>query len=76
VTRSATRTRQGWVAASFFAAAALHVAAPAGPHSWHVLHLVAQKLYVNAIHLVSPRPSGRGQNTPAPPVQPAPPQTR
>ena len=24
---------------------AIHVATPAGPHSWHFVHLVAQKLY-------------------------------
>ncbi len=33
------------MASTAAAAAALHAIAPAGPHSWHWLHLVAQKLY-------------------------------
>jgi len=42
-------TRRNWrmraVVAGLTAAAVLHLAAPAGPHGWHWLHLVAQKLY-------------------------------
>jgi len=48
-----TRARRAWVAGSFLAAAAVHAAAPAGPHSWHVLHLVAQKLYYAPIVLAA-----------------------
>ena len=53
MTQLGTRARRAWVAGSFLAAAAVHVAAPAGPHSWHVLHLVAQKLYYVPIVLAA-----------------------
>ena len=39
------RRRFQWLAATTLLAAGLHVATPAGPHSWHWLHLVAQQLY-------------------------------
>jgi putative nucleotidyltransferase with HDIG domain len=38
------RGRAGWVAAAFGLVVVLHWATPAGPHEWHWLHLVAQKL--------------------------------
>ena len=38
------RGRAAWTAASFVLVVALHWATPAGPHEWHWLHLVAQKL--------------------------------
>lgn len=34
-----------WLVAATLLAAGLHMAAPAGPHSWHWVHLVAQRLY-------------------------------
>ena len=34
-----------WLVAAILLAAGLHRAAPAGPHAWHWLHLVAQQLY-------------------------------
>lgn len=37
--------RLRWVVAATLLAAGLHMAVPAGPHSWHWLHLVAQRLY-------------------------------
>lgn len=46
MTVRAGRARVGLVvAAGVLAAAALHAATPAGPHSWHALHIVSQKLY-------------------------------
>lgn len=38
------RGRASWTAAAFALVFALHWATPAGPHEWHWLHLVAQKL--------------------------------
>lgn len=38
------RGRAAWTAAAFALVAAIHWATPAGPHEWHWLHLVAQKL--------------------------------
>lgn len=38
------RGRAAWTAAAFALVVALHWATPAGPHEWHWLHLVAQKL--------------------------------
>ncbi len=42
---STERRRLHWLVASMILAAGLHAAAPAGPHSWHWLHLAAQRLY-------------------------------
>jgi hypothetical protein len=42
-----------WLAATTFVAAGLHAVAPAGPHSWHWLHLVAGKLYYLPIILTA-----------------------
>ncbi|OGR91386.1 MAG: hypothetical protein A2V88_16865 [Elusimicrobia bacterium RBG_16_66_12] len=39
------RARLSWMAAVFALAAVLHFAAPVGPHSWHWVHLFAQKLF-------------------------------
>jgi len=36
----------GIVAATTTAVAAIHAATPAGPHEWHMVHVVAEKLYV------------------------------
>jgi hypothetical protein len=38
------RGRAAWAGAAFILVFALHWATPAGPHEWHWLHLVAQKL--------------------------------
>ena len=38
------RGRAAWTSAAFALVFALHWATPAGPHEWHWLHLVAQKL--------------------------------
>jgi len=38
------RGRAAWAAAAFTFVFTLHWATPAGPHEWHWLHLVAQKL--------------------------------
>lgn len=38
------RGRAAWTAAAFILVFALHWATPAGPHEWHWLHLIAQKL--------------------------------
>lgn len=40
-----TGDRIGIIAGGVLLTAAVHVALPAGPHSWHWLHLLAQKLY-------------------------------
>ena len=40
-----TRDRIRVIAGGVVLTAAVHVALPAGPHSWHWLHLLAQKLY-------------------------------
>jgi hypothetical protein len=39
------RQRLGWLFATALVAAGLHAWTPAGPHSWHWLHLLAGKLY-------------------------------
>jgi hypothetical protein len=43
------------IAAFALAVAALHIATPAGPHTWHFLHLIAQKLYFVPIPLAAAR---------------------
>lgn len=39
------RARLTWIVAMFVLAAILHFAAPVGSHSWHWVHLFAQKLF-------------------------------
>lgn len=45
MTVTAGRARVRLVVAGVLVAAALHAATPAGPHSWHGLHILSQKLY-------------------------------
>ena len=49
----ARRPRVGLVVAAVLVAAALHAATPAGPHSWHGLHVLLQKLYYAPILMAS-----------------------
>ncbi len=43
--REMTAGRWEWLVAVTVAAAGLHATAPAGPHAWHWVHLLAQRLY-------------------------------
>lgn len=45
----------GTIAAATLLAALLHLATPAGSHTWHWLHLVAEKLYLVPILLAAAR---------------------
>jgi len=50
---TSTRVRLQWMLTSAVVAAVLHTVTPAGPHTWHWLHLLAQKLYYVPILLAA-----------------------
>lgn len=47
------RARVEWVVISAAAVAVVYIVTPAGPHAWHWLHIVAQKLYYVPILLAA-----------------------
>lgn len=53
--RATSRITMAAIAGTTLLAAALHLALPAGSHSWHWLHLGAEKVYLVAILLAAAR---------------------